>query len=181
LHKAVLSAEKMLIKIMERVREIYSPGDGALQTQSPLDYFLSSSNSSIDGNALQRFCALDDADVMFALKRWSLHEDTVLATLAKGLLIRDLLKCQLQTELIDEAKLFEIRKGISERLNISIHEAAYLAFTGEAENTTYKPGNEHINILFKNSVVKEISQIDNPLIHQTLSTPVKKFYICQLT
>ena len=32
----------------------------------------------------------------------------------------------------------------------------------------------------KNEVFRDISQVDDPLIHKTLSMPVKKFYICQL-
>jgi uncharacterized protein len=41
-------------------------------------------------------------------------------------------------------------------------------------------GNERINIAFKDGSVRQISQVDNPLIHQTLSTPVKKFYFCSM-
>ena len=59
-------------------------------------------------------------------------------------------------------------------------EAGYFVFTGEAVNTTYKLEDEHINILLKDGTYKDISNVDNPLINQTLSMPVKKFYICQL-
>jgi hypothetical protein len=45
----------------------------------------------------------------------------------------------------------------------------------------YKKDDERINILFKDGAVKDISAIDNSLIHQTVSSPVKKFYICSLT
>ena len=57
-------------------------------------------------------------------------------------------------------------------------EARYLVFGGEAINTTYDPADERINILFRDGTVKDISQVDNALIHQTLASPVKKFYIC---
>ena len=67
-----------------------------------------------------------------------------------------------------------------QQLGISVEEVDYFVFTGEAINTTYKLEDEHINILFKNETVKDISKVDNPLIHQTLSVPVKKFYICYL-
>jgi hypothetical protein len=53
-------------------------------------------------------------------------------------------------------------------------------FTGQAVNTTYNPLDEKINILFKDSSVKDISQVDNALIQQTLASTVKKFYICYL-
>ena len=74
----------------------------------------------------------------------------------------------------------EKKKNIAREFKISFEDAAYFVFTGEAINTTYKLGDEHINILFKDNTVKDISKVDNPLIHQTLSMPVKKFYICYL-
>jgi hypothetical protein len=37
---------------------------------------------------------------------------------------------------------------------------------------------EQINILFKDGSVKNISEVDNALINQSLFGAVKKFYIC---
>ena len=67
-----------------------------------------------------------------------------------------------------------------QRFSISNEEAGYFVFTGEAMNTTYKPEDERINIIFKDGSVKDISKVDNALIHQRLSSPVKKQYICYL-
>jgi uncharacterized protein len=65
-------------------------------------------------------------------------------------------------------------------LEISMEETAYFVFTGEADNTTYNILDERINILFKDNTVKDISQVDNALIHRHLSSPVKKHYFCHL-
>jgi HD superfamily phosphohydrolase len=54
LHKTVLSAEKMLVKIMERVRAIYSAGDKQLVTLSPIDFFLGDFNGRMDTAALEQ-------------------------------------------------------------------------------------------------------------------------------
>ena len=67
-----------------------------------------------------------------------------------------------------------------QRFGISNEEADYFVFTGEAINTTYNPEDERINILFKDGSVKDISKVDNALIHQHLASPVKKQYICYL-
>ena len=67
-----------------------------------------------------------------------------------------------------------------EKTGVNEAGAAYFGFTGEAENRTYNPYNEKINILFKDGTVKNISEVDNALIQTNLSTPVKKFYICYL-
>ena len=54
------------------------------------------------------------------------------------------------------------------------------AFTGEAVSSTYNFEDEHIHILFKNGTVKDITEVDNALIHQNLRGKVKKYYICYL-
>jgi hypothetical protein len=100
--------------------------------------------------------------------------------LCKGILERKLLKCKLQITPFNEVEIAERKNKVAAHLGISILDANYLVFTGEAINTTYQLGNEQINILFKDGSIKDITSIDNPLISNTLSIPVKKFYLCQL-
>lgn len=180
LHKTVMAAEKMLVKIVERVRDIYTTDDKALYTNSPLDFFLGQFDGNMDDRALDQFCLLDDVDITAAIKIWSRHSDKVLSTLCYNLLNRQLFHCQLQAAPFDEQLVVQQQAAIAQKMGISVEEAGYFVFTGEAVNTTYQLGDERINMLFKDGSVKDISQVDNPLIHQTLSTPVKKFYICSL-
>jgi HD superfamily phosphohydrolase len=180
LHKTVLAAEKMIVKIIERVREIYSPDDSALRVSGPLDYFFEDF-STMNTAALEKFCLLDDYDIMFAVKRCSSHPDIVLSTLCRGLLNRKLYKSKLQTDPFEEEYINREKKEIACKFNVSIADASYFIFTGEAVNTTYQLRDEQINIMSKNGVYRDISMVDDPLIHKTLSMPVKKFYICQLT
>jgi hypothetical protein len=175
LHKAVLSAEKMLVRIIERARELTRAGE-ALSSFSPvLDHFLRLEGADVN---LDQFCLLDDFDVMSAVKRWMFHPDRVLATLSQGLINRQLLKVKFQATPYNENYVEELRSGVSRALSIEAAEARYFVFTGEAANTTYNPADEKINILFKDGSVRDISQVDNALIQQTLSSPVKKFYLC---
>jgi hypothetical protein len=58
-------------------------------------------------------------------------------------------------------------------------DASFLAFTGVAENSLYDPADERINILFRDGSVRDISEVDDGLIHGALSKTVKKFYICR--
>jgi HD superfamily phosphohydrolase len=175
LHKTVLSAERMLVRIIERARELTREGE-ALSSFSPvLDHFLRLEGTDVN---LDQFCLLDDFDVMCAVKRWMFHPDRVLATLSRGLINRQLLKVKFQATPYDENYVVELRSGVSRALSIGAAEAQYFVFTGEAVNTTYNPADEMINILFKDGSVRDISQVDNALIQQTLSSPVKKFYLC---
>ncbi len=180
LHKAVLAAEKMIIKIIERAREIYTPSANDLKLNSTLDYFFESF-TNMNEEALQKFCLLDDVDIMFAVKQWSNHPDIVLSTLCKNLLNRKLYKTKLQTEPFDEEEVLSVKKMLSKKINVSLKDSSYFIFTGQAVNTTYQLKDERINILSKNGTYNDISEVADPLIHKTLSMPVKKFYICQLT
>jgi hypothetical protein len=178
LHKTVLVAEKMMVKITERVREIYRKEDNSLVTGTAIDYFLTEHDGSMNEKTLQKFCELDDVDFIHAIKRWSSHRDFILSTLCRNLLDRKLLKIKLQADPFIEETMQQKLEAVCQRLNITKEEGRYLVFAGEAVNTMYKTGDEHINILFKDGTVKEISQVDNALIHKTLAIPIKKFYIC---
>lgn len=178
LHKTVLSAEKMLIKIIERAKELITHGVEIHCSSPILEFFLQKGTSAPLLDNLPAFCLLDDFDVMGTIKNWMFHQDIVLSRLCRFLIDRRLLKVSLQAQPFAENRVNELLLQISRHFNISEKEAQYFAFTGETTNTTYDPSDERIQILFKNGIIKDISQVDNALIHQTLASPVKKFYIC---
>jgi hypothetical protein len=178
LHKTVLSAEMMLVKILERVKELSQEGDETVMTNGPLTLFLSGRVSPDMVENLELFTSLDDTDVVASLKAWCNHPDKLLSFLCNAVLNRRLFKVRLQAEPISPAMLQEKKILSAEKAGINIDESDYLAFTGEAVNRLYDPYDEHINILFKDGSVRNISQVDNALIHENLSRPVKKFYIC---
>ncbi|MBC7904443.1 MAG: HD domain-containing protein, partial [Gemmatimonadaceae bacterium] len=182
LHKTVLSAEMMLVKIIERARELISAGD-KMNTAAPGLYFFlhaKERNETFIKNHLDQFCMLDDYDVLTTIKNWTTHPDTVLSFLCKGIVNRRLLKVKFDTESFPENLLSEKRKEAAKKLGITELESKYIVFTGEAINTTYNPAEERINILFKDQTIKDISKVNNALIQQNLSHPVKKNYICYL-
>jgi uncharacterized protein len=178
LHKAVLGAEKMLMKIIQRAKELIQKGQEVHSCSATFDFFLKNTNKASIEQYLDKFCMLDDYDVLSAIKNWVFHEDTVLSTLCRSLINRRLLKVKLQAEPFDQEWIAELRNNICDQLKIDQADCNYFVFTGEAENTTYDPSEERINILFKNGTVKDISKVDNALIHQALASPVKKYYIC---
>ncbi len=178
LHKTVLVAEKMLIKITERVRELLKADNDNLLTGTAVDFFINDFDGSMNVQSLHHFSRLDDGDFMHAIKVWSSHSDKVLNTLCNGILHRQLLKIRLQAEPFDETVVQQKLQIACQKLSISPLEAKYMVFTGNAVNTMYKATDEHINILFKDGQVRDISQVDNALIDKTLLTAVKKFYIC---
>jgi len=181
LHKTVVSAEMMLVNIIRRAKELISQGIRAEAATEPLDFFLQNQNSDslIEGN-LDIFCRLDDVDVTCTIKNWCTHPDKVLSMLCSFLIDRKLLKVKLQNEPFPDSLVAEKKNEVMKKLSISEKEAGYFVFTGEASNTTYSLADENINILFKDGTVRDISGIDNALIHRHLNSTIKKYYICFL-
>ena len=177
LHKTVLGAEMILIKILERARALGLENENVLAESVLKDFLLNRNNSDMTKN-LEAFCSLDDTDIVAAIKSWCHHPDKVLSVLCNGVMNRRLLKVRIQSEPIPEEALIAARNNVMETLQLNHEDASYLAFTGVAENRTYNPYNEKINILFKDGKVKDISAVDNALIQHNLSSPIKKFYIC---
>jgi len=178
LHKTVLVSENMLIKIIRRAKELIKNGAEVSAATETFNYFLHQPVAFDFKNDLDKFCKLDDTDVMATIKNWCDHPDKILSLLCRFLVERNLLKVKLKAEPFDEKFILEKKKEASSKLRLTLDETDYFVFTGEAVNTTYDPGEERINILFKDGTVKDISQVDNALIHHHLSAPVKKYYIC---
>ncbi|MBD0294774.1 MAG: HD domain-containing protein [Flavisolibacter sp.] len=181
LHKTVVAAEKMLVKTMERANELIANGIELPTASHNLDFFLKQHQP--DDNFikhLEKFTQLDDTDIMCTIKNWCGHFDKVLARLSKGLVDRKLLKIKFQAKPYNNEEVRALQTDTAQRLKISEEEAAYFVFTGEAVNTTYNPLDEHIKILYKEGAISDISRVDNALIHQQLSSPVKKYYLCYL-
>ncbi len=171
LHKTVVSAEQMLVRIIRRARQV-----GAV-CQEPLNSFINNPRENI---TLEKFCSIDDYDVLMAIKNWSQHEDMVLGILCRGLLNRHLLKVKYFQEPVPSFILEEKLNEVAGKLNISLEDASWLAFSGTAQSRTYNFENERIHILFKDGTVKDISEVNNALINENLKGTIKKYYICYL-
>ena len=174
LHKTALCAEKMLVNIIRRAREIQ-----AASASAALNIFL---NTKFDDKKIEQhldnFCKIDDYDVLFSIKMWASHPDTILSYLCSGIINRRLLKIKFSSTAFNnemvETKMQEVKKIFS----INDAGASYLVFSGEITNETYSKDDERIKILYKDGTVSDISEVNNALINQTLFGAAKKFYIC---
>jgi len=180
LHKTVVCAEKMLVRIIERARELLERGETVSSSSITLDFFLQFSGQLKIEEHLEKYCQLDDYDVLSAIKNWIYHPDKILSELCRRLVERDLLKVKLQADPFEPTWVEKERARICKQMSISEEESRYFIFGGEASNTTYDPLEEKINILFKDGTVKDISKVDNALIQQSLARTVKKHYICYM-
>ena len=171
LHKTVICAEQMLVRIIQRAKHIKAT------TQEPLNQFINKPAGSV---TLEQFCTLDDYDVVSAIKGWCNHEDKVLSFLSRGILNRYLLKVKYFGEPVEEKWIEEKKLEAMQKMQISAADASWLVFTGAASGSTYNFEDERINILFKDGSVKDISEVDDALISKNLGGKIKKYYFCYL-
>ena len=169
LHKTVLSAEQTLQRIIKRAKLI-----GAT-CQLPLNIFI---NEPLQNVTLEQFCSIDDADVMMAIKTWCSHSDKILSYMCKGILDRQLLKLKYVSAKANDDFLQQKKKEVAQSFGITEDEASWLVFSGEAKSSTYDFENAPINILYKDGSVKNISEVDDALINESLQGLTKKYYIC---
>ena len=180
LHKTVLGAEMLLINIFKRAKELAKSGKDLFATPA-LKYFLYQDFTEKDfidnPEHIDNFCELDDNDLMASIKVWQKHEDKILSMLCKMLILRKLYKVLLSSESLASI-LEDKKKQARATLNLEEDELKYFVFSGITSNSTYNINDELIKIETKNGTIKNITEIDDSLVNQTLARAVHKNYIC---
>jgi len=181
LHKTSVAAEKMLMNILKRAKELANRNI-ELFASPALHYFLynevAKQHFTDSEEALQHFAMLDDSDVICAIKVWSMHPDIVLSTLCKSFTDRRLFKVEIGTKPIEAEKRQNQLKQYMSHFNVSVEDAAY--FMGEeiVSTDTYSPEDDNINILYKDGTIKDIADASDMLNIAVLTKKVEKYYYC---
>ena len=179
MHKAVLSAEYMLRNILKRAKMLSQERD--LFATPALSFFLKNPKpfeSDDPDFVLDKFCQLDDYDVMTAVKAWCDDEDRILSELCRRLTDRHLFKIEMREGEFDPNYIEEIRNKIAKYYGWTLDEADYALLQGISSNHAYHPKKPAINILYKDGTMKDISEASDQLNISVLSQPVVKHFIC---
>ncbi len=179
LHKTSLVAEQLLIRVLQRAKELTLQGAN-LHASAALSFFIQHEISIEDftDEVLDRFARLDDYDVVSAMKEWMEEEDFVLSNLCKMIINRDLLRIKIKNKKIESKKIHNETEKLMKKYNISQQEAAYFVFSGEISNQAYKTTSQNINILMKSGKIQDVAKASDQLNLKALSKPVTKYYIC---
>jgi len=182
LHKTVLSAEKLLVKILQRAKELAKTDKNLFATPA-LAYFLYNNVSletfkNEENSALEQFAKLDDYDIISSIKVWCEHNDIVLSSLCKGFIDRNLLKIKFQKQPFDENIILNLKKDLKSKLSLTEAELEYLIFEGKIKNNAYSTSDEKINILYKDGTLVDIADASDILNISVLSKVVEKHYLC---
>ncbi len=181
LHKTVIAAEQLLVKILKRSRELALAGEPVFTTPA-LSHFLKKPISRDafmnEDHHLDAFASLDDTDIMAAVKVWAGHADFVLSKLCKDLIHRNLYKVDITNTAPDQQFIADLTRRAMKKYQITAHEAAYFVFEDTIRNNAYKPGDGNIGILMKNGQVKDITVASDNSNLEALAKTVKKYILC---
>jgi uncharacterized protein len=181
LHKTVIAAEQLLVKILERAKELASAGAKLFATPA-LQHFLqndiSERNFFEEDIHLQQFSKLDDQDIYAAIKVWEGHEDAILAKLCRMLNSRKLYKVEISNAEPSADRIDRLAIQTSLALNLSEDDVAYFVFTDTIRNRAYNAGISNINILMKNNELIDIAKASDLSNLESLDKTVKKHILC---
>ena len=181
LHKTVVSAENMLIKVLQRAKELLNDGK-EINTNSYLREFLKNNYTINDfeknTKLLNDFAELDDFDIYSSLKYWKNNSDFVLSSLSKMILNRKLLKIKVQNMAFTVSEIKSEIDTVKQYFNITKHESKYFIFSDKVSNSTYNVEKANINILMKNGDVIDITSASGQFNIEALKKTINKYFLC---
>lgn len=181
LHKTTVSAEKMLINLIQRAKVLATSGM-AFQVTDELGFFMKETialeDFKKDHTLLEKFLSLDDYDIWGAIKMWKKHEDYVLRNISQMFLTRNLYKINLSNEPFGSEDLEEMKFKTQRKLQIPDTDIDYFFSSGKVSNYGYL-AKDKINILTKKGKVMDVATAaDLPNI-KVMSKIVEKHYVCK--
>jgi HD superfamily phosphohydrolase len=187
LHKTVLAAEKLLVNILLRARQLalnevdlFSTPSFGWFLKSKVDCLvLTDSADPLHDAFIQNFINIDDSDLLACLKVWASHPDKVLSTLCKCFIHRKLYKIELNQQAFDPNRVNQLERDTAKLFDIEDDMVPFFTFTGTVANLAYRP-DEHnnIKILFNNGSLTDIAQASDILNLSTLSATITKYFLC---
>ncbi|PRY13271.1 hypothetical protein CLV24_106186 [Pontibacter ummariensis] len=181
LHKTVISAENMVLRVVQRARELLQQGVDVAASPA-LKFFLASDltmdDFKQDQSILERFVSLDDHDVWGGIKMWASHPDKILSFLASSILSRRLFKVIISNKPIDEEMQLGISELVQEQFGVREADVKYLMIAGKISNNAYDVEGQTINILTKSGYVVDVAEASDLPNIRAISNKVEKYYVC---
>ncbi|WP_315537763.1 HD domain-containing protein [Prevotella koreensis] len=181
LHKTAVACEKVLVNTLLRAKRLASEGKDVFAPPC-LKYFLT---REVDGrmfrnspDALLNYEQLDDNDIWSAMKVWAQSDDKILSLLASDMLNRNIFKVEVSSEPITEERIAELREQLTKAYGVSIEEAEYLMSVNTIQKDMYDVNEDRISILYKDGMIKDISESSEILNVGLLSKKIRKYYLC---
>ncbi len=181
LHKTVVCAEMMLVKILQRAKQLaqqniplFAPPAFQLFLENNFTLTHFTQNNEI----LDQFAQMGDMDIFSSIRVWQQHDDFVLSDLARRLVNRQLLKTKWSKSPFPIDKITVLRQALAKQANIPLADTEYLVFSDATSNSAYNYNGSQIYISFKDGRIQEVTAASDYDNLSRLATPVVKYYCC---
>jgi HD superfamily phosphohydrolase len=177
LHKTVLAAEFLLVRILEKAKTLDSSTlfmtpalKGFIDNQYSLEDF------KTNPELLDSFAELDDTDILSAIKVWSKHENASLAQLCQRLINRELFGVKIQNEAFSTEEIEAYKNNIDSSIPEEDHK--FFLFSEQINNRMYNPNGTSINLIDKNGKIEDIVEASEQLNLSSIDQAIHKHFIC---
>jgi len=181
LHKTTVSAEKMLINLITRAKDVQQSGVN-LKGSDAFIHFLQNNYTLEDfkktSDLLEIFTELDDYDIWGAVKQWKKDGDYVLNNISNMFLNRNLFKIDLSSTPFAADELEEMKLKTIKKLDIPEDHISYFFSYGSISNNAYVAKDRILIYTKKGKVIDVAQAADLPNI-KAMSKIVKKHYACR--
>lgn len=176
LHKTVVAGEFMLVNILKRAKFLASKGEKLFCSPAfeRFLYHVIKSNDFKKADVLNDFAALDDYDIMGAIKVWVNHSDKILARLCRDLVNRKLFRIEMSKMPVSGKEKEDLIKKIIKETGCTKSEVNYFLVEDELTNNAYNPKHDKINLIYKSGRTVDIAEASDNFNITALSKPVKK-------
>ena len=190
LHKTVLAGDLLLSTIVERARMLVKNSQEIREACSPaLLFFLMHDIKGTDieePDVIQAYCELDDSDLTYSLKAWSICADPILADLCRRFTNRSFFRIRFLEHPLNEDQRSEwqerVKQWIMSSFLVSPSEASELIehylFFSVAQHVSYEHDNDPINVIHHDETLSELSTTTDTGAITALTQRVSKPYVC---
>ncbi len=190
LHKTILAGDHLLRSIIRRVRWLIAceNSDAVSGTSPAFLFFLENDIAPNDldhPEIIEKYCALDDTDIIFSLKSWSKSSDPILADLSGRVLNRDFFRVRFLTQPISESlqrvwrervRAYLENSGLSSAESLDSDLEYYLAFDS-SRHEAYEKSENSIGVI-QNGELIELSKAMEVSALSGLSERESRRYMC---
>ena len=182
-HKTVIASEFLLIKTLQRARQLYLSGI-KLFAPPALQFFLEKRITAVDFNkpgnpdVLEMFSKLDDNDIICAAKVWRDHPDKTLSILCNSLVNRKLFRIIIKNEEFSQSRIELVKSKVASFYGLNMEDTNYLVVCSEISNFAYNAHDDNIKILLKSGNIADITEVSELFNMSVLSRNVIKHFLC---
>ncbi len=180
LHKTVISAEVLLIKVLKRAHALCCSGT-QLPCSPALEPFIRKVVTREDflnnPDYLDMFCQLDDFDIISSIKLWMNSKDKILSDLSKRVINRKLFRTILLDKKCTRDQMKQILKATAKQMRICENDAISYIESGKIKAQAYDSAHNPISIFYRDGSLKDVSEASTTINFGLISGQKTKYYL----